>query len=325
MHPLSLFMSTNIILMFHIIPSSEWFRNTLRTIGRLYRFVPIQTVESYFYNNKRINNTCHITFDDGDRTLYDNAFPVLKEMGIPSTVFVSPRIIMEGENYWFQEINTIRRHLNDEIIKERISQLFECDSIVLKKYRLFSLFNSMCLKDINKIIDYIKKEDHIYTDYRYNISKDELHFMNKSDLIEFGAHTMRHPILRNEDNQTVEIEITESVQGLYDILGSQIKYFAYPNGDPIVDFGSLEKDILKNNNIKLAFATNKGYYSMVSDPFSIPRGNFSGTNQESRLHIGAELLLLPFWSIIRDIFRPGRTEANIERKERIEIAELGIF
>ena len=120
MHPLNPFTSTNLVLLFHVVPSINWFRSTLRTLKKIYKFISVEDIELYYYDNKKYNNRLHICFDDGDRTFYKNAFPVLKELDIPATLFLLPKIVSNESNYWFQEIAYIRSYLNDALLKEMI-------------------------------------------------------------------------------------------------------------------------------------------------------------------------------------------------------------
>jgi len=55
-------------------------------------------------NYKKKKGFCHITFDDGDKTFYTVAYPILKKHNVPATLFVSPKIVVKQENFWFQEI-----------------------------------------------------------------------------------------------------------------------------------------------------------------------------------------------------------------------------
>jgi len=79
-HPLSAFKPVNLIMLFLIVPSIFWFRETLEAISKFYSFISVQDIEHYYYGDKKLNSCCHICFDDGDRTVYENAFPVLKSM-----------------------------------------------------------------------------------------------------------------------------------------------------------------------------------------------------------------------------------------------------
>ena len=84
----------NLVVVFHTIPSKSWLKKTLKVINSLYDFIPIEYIDSHFYSGKKFNNCCHISFDDGDISFYKYAFPVLREMKIPASLFVSPKIII---------------------------------------------------------------------------------------------------------------------------------------------------------------------------------------------------------------------------------------
>ena len=322
MHPLSLLTSTNLVIFFHTVPSLNWFRSAVRTIKSIYKFISIDDIESCCYDKKKYNNCCHICFDDGDRTVFESAFPVLKEMNIPATLFVSPKILSDKSNYWFQELGYIRKHLNDKLVKETICEVLECDYEQIKKYMILSLFKCMKLKDILKVISIIKNKYSIKVEKEYNITKDQLFELYDSDIFTIGAHTMNHPILSNETYDDAENEIHESVEKLSKMLDTDIKYFAYPNGITNLDFNLREQLILKENKIKLAFTSDNCFFNYNSNPLSIPRLEFSDVKIGSNsVYILGKLCVVPMWQSILTIISLGKNEA----KERTEIKELSLF
>jgi peptidoglycan/xylan/chitin deacetylase (PgdA/CDA1 family) len=322
MHPLSPLTSTNLVIYFHSVPSSNWFRSTLGTIKSIYKLISIEDIESFCYNKKKFNNCCHICFDDGDRTVYEHAFPVLKEMNVPATLFVSPKIISDGSNYWFQELSYIRKQLNDILIKETICEIFDCDYSEIKKFMILSIFKSMKLDDILKVMNVIKKKYNIKIEKSFNITKDQLYELYNSEIFTIGAHTMNHPILCNETNDRVEKEISESIEKLSEMLNTDITYFAYPNGAINLDFSNREILILKKNKIKLAFTTENHFFNDNTNPFSIPRLQFSDIKIGSNsVYILGKLFTVPMWQSILTIIFLGKNEI----KERMEIKDLSIF
>jgi len=80
-----------------------------------------------------------------------------------------------------------------------------------------------------------------------NMTEDQLCEIHDSGLVAIGAHTLKHPILRKESDETAAYEIQGSIKDLGAILNTEIKYFAYPNGVPDLDFGEREMDILKKS------------------------------------------------------------------------------
>ena len=312
MHPLSPFTSTNLVILFHVVPSRNWFRSTLKTIKSIYKFISIEDIESYYYDGKTYDNCCHICFDDGDRTFYENAFPVLKEMNVPTTLFVSPRIISRENNYWFQEIEYINNHIDDVLLKATVCEVLNCNYSLVEKYSILSILKCMQLKRILQVIEIIKERYNIHINERCNITKDQLFELNNSDLVTIGAHTMNHPILSNETNGNAEKEILESVEDLSMMIDRDIKYFAYPNGTIGLDFSTREQTILQEK-IKLAFTLDAGFFNKNSNPLGIPRIDFLGSERENSVWILSKLLLVPILDRINKIIR-RKTETK-ERKE----------
>lgn len=321
MHPLSPFIPTNLVLLFHSVPSSNLFRSTISTIKNIYRFISVEDIESYYYDNKELDDCCHICFDDGSRSVYEHAFPVLQEMNIPATLFVSPKVISEESNYWFQELSFIRNHLDDKVIKETICEMFHCEYEQIKKYEVLNLFKCMNLRDIFQIINAIKEKYDIAINRKYNMTIDQLYELNDSDLITIGAHTINHPILHNETDEDAEKEIIGSICELSHMLNKNIKYFAYPNGKTGLDYSKREQHILKENKIKLAFSTDNNFFNKKINPLGIPRSGFSGLAIENGLYVSGKIFVIPIWDTILNMVFLGKTEIN----ERKKIKNLGIF
>ena len=179
------------------------------------------------------------------------------------------------------------------------------------------------MKIYYKVIKAIEEKHSIRIDRKYNITKDQLAELNKSDLITIAAHTMNHPILSNETDSDARVEISDSVEKLFQMLNEDVKYFAYPNGITGLDYGTREQMILGENRIRLAFTADRGFFSKKINPFCIPRGSLSGTGKENNVLILIRIILLPFWGAIRDKVRFRRVIT--EKDERREIKRLSIF
>ena len=62
--------------------------------------VPLTTITDAIKNQQKVNeNWLAITFDDGYRNIYDNAFPLLQQANMPFTVFVNPAMVKPGKLY----------------------------------------------------------------------------------------------------------------------------------------------------------------------------------------------------------------------------------
>ena len=101
------------------------------------------------------------------------------------------------------------------------------------------------------------------------------------------------------------------------MLGHPIKYFAYPNGRPGIDFEEREINYLQDNKITMAFSTELDHLSAESNLLSIPRMGFArmGLNPSNPL-IALRLNLGKRWFDVKSIGRPS------EKKVRERISKL---
>jgi len=178
--------------------------------------------------SKSSGNHCHISFDDGDRTFYTTAFPLLKKHNVPVSLFLSPKITVNQENFWFQEI----AGYDDDIVKGIISKELSVPLEKLKSENIFSIFKCLTMVQMQDIIRLYQQETDTSPKAFRNMNVDEVLEVDKSDLVTIGAHTLNHPILKNETDDECEKEISGSISGLEKLLGYEILYFAYPNGTP---------------------------------------------------------------------------------------------
>ena len=253
----------NTIICLHEIHNQNWLNNIFESLKKNYNIIGLGDLEDYYYGNKKIKNSCHITFDDGDASFYKNAFPVIKRHNIPVSTYVSPLMAKDQRNFWFQEIggyNKEKLHEITEIITQ--NKIEQIKPIEIKKF-----LKILRLEIIWEIIKLYQKETNTQPKSPMNMTENQLIEVKSSGLVDIGAHTLNHPILTNESNSIAYDEIANSIDQLSDMLNCEIKYFVYPNGD----FGEREINILKNKGIKLAFTTKREKISSLNNPLSIPR------------------------------------------------------
>ena len=107
---LSLPSSAASILLYHHVSSTtpkstsvslEVFQQHLDMISELgLEVVPLTTITDAIKNGQPVDhNWTAITFDDGFRSVFDNAYPELKRRNMPFTVFVNPNMVKPSKLY----------------------------------------------------------------------------------------------------------------------------------------------------------------------------------------------------------------------------------
>jgi len=295
----------NTVINFHAVYDSEWMESTLLLLKKLYNIISIQDLEKFYYQGLKLRNACHITFDDGDSSFYETVFPLLQKHKIPVSIYVSPLIAEKKGNFWFQEIRDYEKNILGNIIGERINSKPANNSSI----HLMAMLKSMKLADIWETIKEYQKRTNTQLKPNVNMDKTQLQELHKSGLVAIGAHTLNHPILKNESDEVAFKEIKFSVEGLSELLGGKVKYFAYPNGTPDLDFSEREQEWLKSLDIKLAFSTENRSFNRKDNPLAIPR---NGISRGSHNFIKMKLLAGRKWTVMKRLLN-GKQEDNYRR------------
>lgn len=278
-------------------------------LRKKYTIISSEHLEEYLKGEEIADSFCHITIDDGDRSFYELAYPLLKKYQLPATLFVSPKVIMDGSNYWFQEISSY----DHEELLGTIANYLDIDLSVLRPYNIMHILKNLKIDQIKEIIGLYKSHYHPEDKSNQNLNLYQLKEIVQDGLVVIGAHTLNHPVLSNEDDITSEIEISDSLTLLKEITATEIRYFAYPNGIPDIDFGQREKATLAKCDCKLAFSTLHKIVTRNIDPLSIPRYYVSSGGLNA---IKAKLYLGETWNLIRSM------KIKSEEQSRRELQKL---
>jgi peptidoglycan/xylan/chitin deacetylase (PgdA/CDA1 family) len=282
----------NIVINFHDVQDSVWFEKTLLFLKSKYSIISHQELEAFFHSNYPLKNSCLITVDDGEKSFVNVIFPVLKKLEIPCVLFVSPKVIKENSNFWFQEIRSFDSNKLKELIAKEIPTFFN------PKLNAKSNLKLLQINRIHSIINKYKEVNNHNGFTEYNINLEDLKHISQNELITIGAHTINHPILKNESDKDSENEITRSINELEALIGKRVTCFAYPNGIPNMDFTQREVQVLKKSDILLAFTTCHKEIETTDKYLEIPR---IGVSKGSPGFIYLKITFARYWRTIKQL------------------------
>lgn len=250
----------------HDEASLELFEQTVLWFKSRYKIVSIQEIREHIYEGRSLQNSCMLSVDDGWRSTYDVIFPVMKKYNLPFTIFVSPHVMETGMNFWYYTIKFCNQEeLKDMIIKRGLF------TEKVRKYPCELIFKEMKIDEVYDVLnEYLKKHPEISIPRGFMNTQEVLE-MQKSGLVEIGAHTMVHPILKAESADRSNSEIADSVTKLSSILDRQVKSFAYPNGTRSIDYTHREELFVKSAGVDMAFSVDPREITPKTNPLSIPR------------------------------------------------------
>jgi peptidoglycan/xylan/chitin deacetylase (PgdA/CDA1 family) len=215
-----------------------------------------------------------VTFDDGYLDNHDVALPILQDLGIVATFFVSTGFL-EGECMW-----------NDRVIEAmrapRAAWL-EADDLGLGTHNLGDP-SRRCVAAMSVVaaLKYVEPAERLQ---RIRALESRLGVAPARDLMmraehvrrlaesgmEIGAHTVSHPILARIDESAARREIAKSRELLAQIVERPIRFFAYPNGRPDTDYSRRDVEIVRSLGFEAAFSTEWGAAERGADRFQLPR------------------------------------------------------
>jgi len=201
----------------------------------------------------------HLSFDDGLREVYDFAFPILKEKGIPASIFLNSAFVDNRALFFRYKASLLIDHLKNQGLEEK--QLQEMgDLLHLKKPLAISGLIDRILKvkyAQRKILDGLATICQVNFDAFLKEQKPYLTTVQIKELIahgfSFGAHSIDHPFYAplslNEQLEQTQASIDWVVQQF------QLAYrcFAFPFTDQGVSTVFFEK-IADQNIANLTFA-----------------------------------------------------------------------
>ena len=167
-----------------------------------------------------------VTFDDGFRSVLEIGHPILRDLGIPYTIFLIRNAVEQGQ-MWITGLTVNRDRVDLEAIRRY------CDASVDEA--------SFRADPVGALVNHPKDADRLHEVLQHEVLKgldlDDGVFLSRSDVealaaegVGFGNHSTNHSNLGLCSDSVVSREISEGHAGLYEWLGRPPRYFAPPYG-----------------------------------------------------------------------------------------------
>lgn len=199
-----------------------------------------------------------ITFDDGYANNYSVAFPILKALGLPATIFLVTDTIGKDHVFWYDKLLSLHKKM----------PLSEIDKLLdfVKETVHPSLMDSEIDEYLQKAHQIDKLDSSVVEAFR-TMNHAEIIDMVKSKLITFGSHTHKHELLTSLSPDDMVDTLTRSRDVLGSLLGGPPESICYPNGY----YTNNIIDLAQGVGYKFGITADSGFWTTETNPFKIPR------------------------------------------------------
>jgi peptidoglycan/xylan/chitin deacetylase (PgdA/CDA1 family) len=278
--------------------SPEHFAEQMAVIKRYFRPIGLQDLTKRHQSGNVPNRSIIVTFDDGYADNLHNAKPLLEYYEVPATVFLVTEALLEGRNFWWDELEwALLRpgRLPDKLELRTAGNHDEWELGAASRYSLedrrqdrrrrpwdaqpgtrLAFFYSVWQRLIQlskterrKALDAILTWSGVEADSRAGdraLTPREVNQLGQGS-IELGAHTVTHASLTTLSVERQKAEIYNSKTQLEAILNRPVTSFSYPHGDYALETAAL----VQSAGFDCACTTEFKCVLSDSDPFQLPR------------------------------------------------------
>jgi peptidoglycan/xylan/chitin deacetylase (PgdA/CDA1 family) len=252
------------------------FEEQMRYLRKSYRILSLDEMVLEMANPGSSEPAVIVTFDDGYRGLFTEAFPILQKYRIPATIFLTVDAIETGNVAWYDRIflalkvapgNSLQLELDRPVhfsFTSSEARMQAAVEIISHLRGVSPELRERCCADLESKVrlpeddlrDRMLTWDQIRTMFRGGVS--------------FGSHTMTHPVVSRLSRAVLEWEILESRRILEDRLQSPVRHFAFPFGKE-EECGEAAIAALARAGFRSAATTEWGLNTPSTDPFRLRR------------------------------------------------------
>jgi peptidoglycan/xylan/chitin deacetylase (PgdA/CDA1 family) len=264
----------------------EEFLGYLQSLG--YSFVSLNEIVVSPDRSKKVA----ITFDDGFKSVYVNAFPILQKFQVPFTVFLTTATLGANRLLWLHRIYAAV----DRLEREDIRNIMDRCSLKDQPGRsLKNVLGDLVRRETTETLLIFADElaakarlttsDEAQIAERLYLKPEEVKQMMQ-DGMTIGAHGHNHWCLETLDRSQTEAEIVLCKEKIMEVFGVQVAHYATPFGrsNPCV------RSVLEQFGFKSLCTAESGLVRPNVNRYALPR-LLIGTNTDV-LDLAADVMLL---------------------------------
>jgi peptidoglycan/xylan/chitin deacetylase (PgdA/CDA1 family) len=205
-----------------IVPSVpvDVFRMQLQALGEIYDLVPLDEILREDRSHEaapRKRAAVAVTFDDDLPSHAEHALPVLRELGVPATFFLSGRALHGLGPYWFQQLEAVLIAYGER----RTAAFLHLSEVGARELVLACEANADLRRRVNDLAAELASPG--------ILDRNAIAALAAGGMT-IGFHTVEHDVLPVLAGAALDNAVSSGRADLAAAAGAPVKYFAYPHG-----------------------------------------------------------------------------------------------
>ena len=250
------------------------FRERLLWVRSWFNVLPLDEAVSALSKGTLPARAMAITFDDGYADNCTVALPILRQLNLHATFFISTAFIDGGAMFNDVVIEAIRRttayKLDLSVMGLGVHAL---DSPAARRAAIGAILQQVRYLPLalrHERTDAIASVAGIDPPADLMMTSNQIRALAAAGM-GIGGHTVRHPILTAIDDELARKEIAGGRDTLEGLLRQPVKLFAYPNGRPGTDYAAPHVKIVRDLGFTAAVSTAPGAACAGDSLLELPR------------------------------------------------------
>ena len=271
------------ILMYHRFSRREPLARQCAHICACYSPVSMSHVADWLAGQRQLpKSALAVTVDDGYRDFYQVAYPVLREYGIPATVYLVSDFVNRSCWLWVDQVRYGFLHAQVPMFRMDLAgqppRSFHLGTAEMRQAAARAVIEAA--KEISnaerlRLLKMLPGELGVRLPEEAPPEYEALRWDEAREMaaagIEFGAHTRTHPVLSKlAGERELAIEISGAKRQIEQQIGLAAEHFCYPNG-AWEDVGSRAVEAVRAAGFRTAVTAESGLNHAAADPFQLLR------------------------------------------------------
>lgn len=215
----------------------EW---QMAYLGR--NFVPVtcREVADALHDRRPLpRRAAMVTFDDGFLDNYEVAFPILKRLGVPGVFFLATGYIGGRRTFWFDQLvhlllRTAAPSIRIDALDITLAIPSGVDGRRVATMQMLKRLKTASETDRLRALEQLEAAADIPPDTKTGALSAPMTWAHVREMsrsgMEFGSHTVTHPILARMDREHMRMELEVSKADIERETGAPVQAMAYPVG-----------------------------------------------------------------------------------------------